>query len=241
MEPVAGREQAQIDTQTGLITVEKQGVRITLEPLDEVKLFELTEHPRINPYIAISRWGNVEPLYTIFGLRIENTSDSRVTIDPTAILLDQHGGQYASLPYDYFKDLYDNVRPSTRVFHDIGYRYHYPYPRSYYSSPYHHHYPYHYRRGHPYHSHYSYPPHRVYDYYPDPNTVSRMIARNTVFDGGKLFSGAKRDGLLVFGRLDVGATDVKVILPKVLIINKEKKRSKVEFKFDFRQVVNVEE
>jgi hypothetical protein len=68
-----------------------------------------------------------------------------------------------------------------------------------------------------------------------------MVARETVFDGGRLFSGAKRDGLLVFDRLDVAATDVKVILPEVLIIDKDKKRSKVDFEFDFRQVVNVKE
>jgi hypothetical protein len=68
-----------------------------------------------------------------------------------------------------------------------------------------------------------------------------MVARETVFDGGRLFSGAKRDGLLVFDRLDVSATDVKVILPEVLIIDKEKQRSKVDVVFDFRQIVDVKE
>ena len=66
MEPVGGREGSQIDAQVGSISVEQHGVQITLEPLDEVKLFELTEDARINPYIGIDRWGNVEPLYTVF-------------------------------------------------------------------------------------------------------------------------------------------------------------------------------
>jgi hypothetical protein len=233
MEPVPGREQAQIDAQTGSISVEQRGVQITLEPLDEVELFELTEDARINPYVRIDRWGNVEPLYTVFGIRIENTGNPRVIVDPMAILVDQNGEQYASFPYDYFKELYENARPRTVAFHDIGYRYSYPIPRSYYRSLYRYHYGYPYR----------YPPYRVYDYYPDPNAVNheRMVARETVFDGGRLFSGAKRDGLLVFDRLDVAATDVKVILPEVLIIDKDKKRSKVDFEFDFRQVVNVKE
>ena len=214
MEPVADAEQAQVDAQTGSITAEQKGVRVTLGPLDEVELFELTEDARINPYIAISRGGNVEPLYTVLGISIENTGNSRVVVDPTAILIDQNGEQYASLPYDYFKDLYDNVRPQTVAFHDIGYRYYYPYPRSYYRSLYRYHYRYPYR----------YSP-RVYDYHPDLNAAnhSKMVVHDTVFDGGKLFSGAKRDGLLAFDRLDIGATDVKVILPEVLVIDKRKK------------------
>ena len=244
MEPVAGRERAEIDAQTGSISVEHHDVQITLEPLDEVDLFELTEDAGINPYIGIDRWGNVEPLYTVFGIHIENRSDSRVIIDPTAILVDLNGEQYASLTYDYFKELYENVRPRTVAFYDHGYRYRYPYPRSYYRSPYrYYHYPYNYRLGYRYHHRYPHTPYRVYDYYPDPSAVNheRLVARETAFDGGQLFSGAQREGLLVFDRLDIGATDVKVILPEVQIIKKKKKRSKSDFVFDFRQVVNVKE
>ena len=243
MEPVAGRRHAQIDEQTGSTSVEKHDVQITLEPLDEVDLFELTEDPRINPYLGIDRWGNVEPLYTVFGIHIENKSNSRVIVDPTAILVDLNGEQYAALPYDYFKDLYENVRPRTVAFYDPRYRYRYPYPRSYYRSPYryYHHNPYNYLG---YRSRYRYPytPFRVYDYYPDPVAANheRLVVRETVFDGGQLFSGAQREGLLVFDRLDIDVTDVKVILPEVQIINKKKKkRSKSDFVFDFRQVVNV--
>ena len=245
MEPVAGRKGSQIDAQIGSTSVEQHDVQITLEPLDEVELFELTEDPRINPYLGIDRWGNVEALYTVFGIHIENRSNSRVIIDPTAILVDLNGEQSASLPYDYFKELYENVGPQTVAFYDPGYRYRYPYPRSYYRSPYRHYDypPYSYRFGSRYHYRYPYTPYRVYDYYPDPAAANheRMVARETVFDGGQLFSGAQRDGLLVFDRLDIGATDVKVILPEVQIIKKKKKRSKSDFVFDFRQVVNVKE
>ena len=244
IEPVTGRKHAQIDEETGSISVERHDVQIILEPLDEVELFELTEDPRINPYLGIDRWGNVEPLYTVFAIHIENESNSRVIVDSTAILVDLNGEQSASLPYDYFKELYENVRPRTVAFYDSGYRYRYPYPRSYYRSPYryYHHNPYSYLG---YRSRYRdpYTPYRVYDYYPDPDAANheRMIARETVFDGGQLFLGAKREGLLVFDRLDIGATDVKVILPEVQIIRKKKKRSKSDFVFDFRQVVNVKE
>lgn len=242
MEPVAGRERAEVDVETGSISVEQHDVQITLEPLDEVELFELTEDPRINPYLGIDRWGNVEPLYTVFGIFIENESNSRVIIDPTAILIDLNGEQYASLPYDYFKELYENVRPRTVAFYAPGYRY--PYPRSYYRSPYrYYHHPYNDRLGYRYGRRHPYTPYRVYDYYPDPAAADheRLVARETVFDGGQLFSGAQREGLLVFDRLDIGVTDVKVILPEVQIIKKKKKkRSKSDFVFDFRQVVSVE-
>ena len=242
MEPVAGREHAQIDEQTGSISMERRGVEITLEPLNEVELFELTEDPGINPYLGIDRWGNVEPLYTVFGIHIKNGSNSRVIIDSTAILVDLNGEQSAALPYDYFKKLYENLEPRTVAFYDPGYRYRYPYRRSYYRSPYRYH-PYNYRLGYRYPYRYPYTPYRVYDYYPDPAAANheRMVVRETVFDGGQLFSGAQRSGLLVFDRLDIGATDVKVILPEVQIINKKKKRSKSDFIFDFRQVVNVKE
>ena len=129
------------------------------------------------------------------------------------------------------------------AFYDHGYQYGYPYPRSYYRSPYRNYYPYNYRLGYRYPYRYPYTPYRVYDYYPDPDAVNheRLVVRETVFDGGQLFLGAQREGLLVFDRLDLGATDVKVILPEVLIINKEKQRSKSDFVFDFRQIVNVKE
>lgn len=244
MEPVAGRERAQVDVETGSISVEQHDVQITLEPLNEVELFELTEDPRINPYLGIDRWGNVEPLYTVFSIFIENESNSRVIIDPTAILIDLNGEQYASLPYDYFKELYENMRPKTVAFYDSGYRYRYPYPRSYYRSPYRYYHPYNYHLGYRYGRRYPYTPYRVYDYYPDPAAANheRLVARETVFDGGQLFSGAQREGFLVFDRLDIDATDVKVILPEVQIVNKKKKkRSESDFVFDFRQVVNVKE
>lgn len=245
LEPVTGRKGSQIDAQTGSISVDQYGVQITLEPLDEVDLFELTEDPRINPYLRIDRWGNVEPLYTVFGIHIENRSNSRVIVDSTAILVDLNGEQSASLPYDYFKELYENLSPRTMAFYDPGYRYRYPYPRSHYRNPYRYpyHHPYNYRLGYRYGYRYPYTPYRVYDYYPDPAAANheRMVARETVFDGGPLFSGGKRDGLLVFDRLDIDATDVKVILPEAQITNKKKKRSRSDFVFDFRQVVSVKE
>ena len=236
MEPVAKGEQANINPQAGSITVEQKGVHITLEPLDSVKLFELTEDPGINPYL-VSDGRNIEPLYTVFGVRVRNMDNKRVVIDETAFLIDAHGDQYASLPYGFFRDVYETPHPRTAVYHDIGYRYAYPYPRSLYRSPYSHYFYGHLNR-YRYHA-----PYRVYRTYPDHYQLNdaRSVARDTVFDGGKLFRGAKRSGLLVFDRLDLEATDVSVIIPNVIIMNGEGSRSKVDFEFDFRQVVAVEE
>lgn len=241
MEPVVGREGAQVDTRTGALTVEQRGVQVTVEPLDEVELFELAKDQRINPYISVSRWGNVEPLYTVFEITVRNRDNKRVMVGDTAILIDENGEQYGSLPYDYFKELYNDRQPQTVVHHDMSYRHHYPYPHSYYHSPYR----YHYRR--PYYSRHHYPsyysPYRAYSVYPDSRVVNntRMLARESIFDGSKLFPGAKRTGLLVFYRLDAGATDVRVVIPEVLITDGEGSRHKADFEFDFRQVVSVEE
>ena len=236
MEPAAKGETAQINPRAGSITVEQKGVRITLEPLDEVKLFELTENPSINPYL-VSDGRNIEPLYTVFGVRVRNIDNKRVVIDETGFLIDANGDQYASLPYGFFSRVYENAAPRTAVYHDIGYRYSYPYPRSFYRSPYRH---YFYGHLHRYRYH---PPYRVYHTYPDPYHLhdARNVARDTVFKGGKLFRGAKRSGVLVFDRLDMHATDVSVIIPNVIIMNGEGGRSKVDFEFDFRQVVAEKE
>ena len=235
-EPVADNENAQINAQRGSITIEQNGVRITLEPLDEVKLSELTDNPRTNPYL-VSYGRNIESLYTIFGIRVRNIDNKRVVIDETAYLIDAHGEQYASLPHDSFSDLYDNPGPRTVVYHDIGNRYSYPYPRSLYRSPYRYYYYGHLHR-------YRYPtPYRVYHTYPDPYHLkdTRNVTRDTIFNGGKLFRGAKRKGLLVFHRVDIRATDVSVVIPNVLVMGKGGSQSRVDFEFDFRQVVAVEE
>lgn len=241
MLPVTGQEGAMVDTPKGAVTVEQNGVQITLEPLDEVELYEMTKDFRINPYVSVNRQGNVDPLYTVFELRVHNADNKRVVVEDLAILIDDAGEQRASLPYAYFQELYTNVGPRTVVYRDIGYRYYYPYPRSYYRSPYRYYYGYRPFRYYPH--RYFYPSYRAYNVYPDENHLrnSRMVVRQTVFDGGKLFPGAKRDGLLVFDRIDAGVGDVKVIIPEVLVIDKDGNQSKVDFKFDFRQVVAVKE
>ncbi len=59
-----------------------------------------------------------------------------------------------------------------------------------------------------------------------------------MFHGVKLVSGAKQAGLLVFDRMPPGVTNLKVIVPQVLVIDKNGKASRVDFApFDFRQVV----
>jgi len=221
MEPVPSREGAHVDTRTGALTAEQRGVQVTVEPLDEVELFELTKDQRINPYISVSRWGNVEPLYTVFKITVRNRDNKRVVVGDTTILINHHGEQFGSFHYDHFKELQNDKQPQTVVYQYIGYRHHYP--GSHYPS---------------YHA-----PYRAYNVYPDSRIINntRLLARESIFRGSKLFPGAKRTGLLVFDRLDAGATDVSVLIPEVLITDGEGNQNKVDFEFDFHQVVSVEE
>jgi hypothetical protein len=213
MEPVVGGDEYSVDTKTGAMTLEKEGVSITVEPLDASDLLMLTDDEDINPYINVS-WRHANPLYTVFDVNIHNKRESKVVVDSPAILIDENGEQYASLPYDYFKDIYGAAyREYTEVM----------YP-SYWYHPYWHYYsPYYIRRV------------------SNRNVQERrLVARETIFDGAKLFSGAKRNGLLVFERLDEGATDVKLVIPEVVVYDGERKH-KLNFEFNFRQVVSVKE
>ena len=63
-----------------------------------------------------------------------------------------------------------------------------------------------------------------------------------IFESGKLFSGAKRSGFLIFDRLPGDTTDIRIIVPGVRIIHSDDKADKLEFKLDFRQILqpNIE-
>lgn len=222
-------ENASIDERTGAITIEKEGVEITLEALDEAELLKITEDADINPYIDVRRWGEVIPIYTVFSIHVKNNRESRVEINPLAIMIDENGDQYASLPHDYFKDLYGKgrVRHTKVIHHPTS-----PYYQSHYSRHLRWHYP---------HGYYSRPAYvRRYVTYEDTHLL-RLTARETVFDGAKLFSGAKRDGLLVFEKLDEGATDLRVVIPEVEIYADRELVEKIDFHFNLRQIVSVEE
>ncbi len=214
MEPVAtGNEH--LDTKTGAMTIEKEGVSITVEPLDASDLLLLTDDKDINPYIDVNFWRYASPLYTVFDINIHNKRDSKVVVDSPTILIDENGEQYASLPYDYFKDIYGAApRAHTQiVYPDYRYGYYYPYRYS----------PYYIRRV------------------SNTNVQGRrLVARETVFDGAKLFSGAKRGGLLVFERLDESATDVRLAIPEVVVYDGRRKQ-RLDFEFNFRQIVSVKE
>lgn len=218
-------EEAVISKTNGSISIEKEGVEITLEPLDEAELLEITEDSDINPYIAVGRWGDVVPIYTAFSIYVKNNRKSRVVIDPLTVMIDETGDQYASLPYDYFKDLYGEGRVRyTKLIHRPVYRPHY------YWWTHRWHYPDYYRPTYV----------RRYATYEDSRLL-RLTARETIFDGAKLFSGAKRSGLLVFEKLDEGATDVRVVIPEIELYEEKELINKIDFQFHFRQMVSVEE
>ena len=212
MEPITGRFNAKIDTETGAATVVKNGVAVTLKPLDEVELFALTEDPKMNPYLIVQRNGAVEPIYTVFEMIVHNREHRRVLVGDMAILMDANGAQYANLPNDYFDSLYDNVNLSQ-------------------NDPWHAAYPY---AATAYPSYYGY-----YQSYVDAEALEwgRIVIEDTVFESGKLFSGAKRSGFLIFDRLESHATDLRIIVPGVRIIDSDGKEDKLEFKIDFRQVL----
>ena len=213
IEPIEGHTDTKIDPETGAVTMLKNGVAVTMEPLDEVEIFDLTEDPHINPYLIVDRRGNVEPIYTVFELTVHNVNTPRVFVEESALLIDRNGAQYANLPFEYFENLYDNVAQSgdnvlpTRT---------YPY----YQHPYHRNYPY-------------------YQTYIDLAALmeGQSVVAESLFDSGKLFKGAKRRGLIVFDRLNLETTDLRVIVPEVSIENEGGKKKKLRFNFDFRQVI----
>ena len=65
----------------------------------------------------------------------------------------------------------------------------------------------------------------------------RIVIEDSIFESGKLFSGAKRSGFLIFDRLESHATDLRVVVPGVRIIGSNGKADTLEFKIDFRQVL----
>ncbi|MDE0017884.1 MAG: hypothetical protein OXU51_17010 [Candidatus Poribacteria bacterium] len=213
MEPIAGRFNAQISAETGAATVVKNGVAVTIKPLDEVELFTLTEDPKMNPYLIVERNGTVEPIYTVFEITVHNREHRRVLVGDTAVLMDANGAQYANLPNDYFDSLYDNVNilqgdPGRAAYH--------PYAATAYPA------------------YYGY-----YQSYVDAEALEwgRIVIEDSIFEGGKLFSGAKRSGFLIFDRLESHATDLRIIVPGVRVVRSDGKEDKLEFKVDFRQVL----
>ena len=128
MEPVADDADTEVNAKTGSITVEQQKVRITLKPLDEVELYNLTKDSDVNPYIDVSTWGNVKPLYTVFEIHIENLNNQRVEFDQAVVLVDEDGVQYNSLSYEDFKDLYTHASLLAAPTHNVNSQ-NIPYPR----------------------------------------------------------------------------------------------------------------
>ena len=214
MEPIAGRFDAQIDPETGAATVEKKGITVTIKPFDEIELFALTEDPRVNPYLLVKKNGAVEPIYTVFDITVHNRDNRRVLVDDTAILIDEAGGQYVNLSRGYFDSLYDNVNPPTPTSRTEAYPY-IPTAYGYY----------------PYYGH--------YQSYIDAEALAlgRIVIEDHIFEGAKLFSGAKRSGFLIFDRLEQTATDIRIVVPQVRIIHPNGKEDRLEFKIDFRQVL----
>lgn len=212
IEPIAGRFNAQISAETGAATVAKNGVAVTIKPLDEVELFTLTEDPKMNPYLIVERNGTVEPIYTVFEIIVHNRENRRVLVDDTAVLIDANGAQYANFPNDYFDSLYDNVNIS----HSQPWGAADPYTATAY--------PYYYG---------------YYQSYVDAEALEwgRIVIEDSIFESGKLFSGAKRSGLLIFDRLESHATDLRIVVPGVRIVRSDGKEDKLNFKIDFRQVL----
>ena len=212
MEPIDGRFDAHIDMETGAATVVKKGVAVTIEPLDEVELFALTEDPRVNPYLIVEKSGAVEPIYTVFEITVHNRENRRVLVDDRAVLIDANNTQYANLPSDYFDSLYDDVDQPNNSPWAMGY----PYTPA------------------TYHSYYGY-----YQSYVDTEALEwgRIVIEDGIFESGKLFSGAKRSGFLIFDRLPSDTTDIRIVVPGVRIIHSDGKEDKLEFKLDFRQIL----
>lgn len=212
IEPIAERFNAQINPETGAATVVKEGVAVSIKPIDEVELFGLTEDPRMNPYLIVEKNGAVEPIYTVFEMIAHNRDNNRVVVEDMAVLIDANGAQYANLSNAYFDSLYDNVNVAR-------------------SDPWH--------AGSPYGSA-AYPSHYgYYQSYVDTEALEwgRVVIEDSIFESGKLFSGAKRSGFLIFDRLDREATELRIVVPEIRIIHPNGKEDTLKFKIDFRQVL----
>ncbi len=213
IEPIEGQTNTRIHPETGAVTVVQKGVAVTIEALDEAEIFALTENPHSNPYQYVSNNGNVEPIYTVFELTIHNLKTSRVLVEESAMLIDKNGAQYANLPFDYFEDLYGNLeKPEQNAVQTP------PYPQ------------------------YHIPNHRYYPYYQNYVDIAalqegREVLAQSLFESGKLFKGAKRRGLIVFDRLHRDTTEMRIIIPEVVLVNSDGKQEKLKFNFDFRQVI----
>ena len=212
MEPIVERFNAEIDPETGAATVVKKGVAVTIEPLDEIELFELTEDPRVNPYLILEKNGAVEPVYTVFEIIVHNRDNRRVLVDDMAVLIDGNDTQYVNLSSDYFDTLYDNVNLSHNDTWSTGNPYA---PATYHSY------------------------HGYYQSYVDAEALEwgRIVIEDSIFESGKLFSGAKRSGFLIFDRLPSDTTDIRIVVPQVRIIHTNGKEDRLEFKLDFRQIL----
>ena len=210
----------QINTEVGSASLVQKGVQVTIEPLDEIDLFDLTKSDEVNPYLYVGRWGKVEPLYTVFEILVYNTEHKRVSIDESAILIDSDGNQYASLTYDYFRDLYANSKTL------VSYR-----PNYY--SPYNSYDPYYYTSQN----------YRAVSrsYRRSPTAKSaRFIVRDTIFDGGHVFEGGKRVGFLIFDRLPETAKSLRVVVPRIVIYDNDDQISNIDFHFGFQQKTAIQ-
>ena len=202
LEPVEISDNTKINPESGAVTVLQNGVAVTIEALDEVEIYQLTDDPRINPYIIVDSRGNVESIYTVFDLTVHNLESSRVLVEESAMLIDKNGAQYANLPYDYFEDLYDSVNLSGNNTRNQST---YPYYHTYFDVA--------------------------------SLEESQAVVAESLFESGKLFNGAKRRGLIIFERLNVDTTDMRITIPEIVTVNSDGKEEKLKFDFDFRQIV----
>ena len=221
-------EGARIDERTGAVTIEKRGVAISLKPLDTSELLALTDDPDINPFIEKSFWGKVRPLYAVFDMVVRNKSKNKVVVDPFAVLITENGDQYGSLPYEYFKDILGTVvGEKVVVYVPVRYRWWYdPYLDVWYYRPF----------WRPYWRHWWYERCYLRRVTYEEARMLRLVARQTIFDGAKLFPGAKRRGLIVFERLPEEVREFKVVIPEVRIYRRGAKRpERIDFEFKFRR------
>ena len=209
IEPITGQTDTKVNPQTGAITMQKNGVAVTLEPLDEIEMFSLTDDPDVNPYLIVESSGNVEPIYTIFHLTVHNLNTPRVIVEESAQLIDRNGAQYANLPFDYFDDLYGSVTNTEQ--NELQSR----------TIP---------------HYHPIYPHYRSYLDIASLE-AGQEFAAESLFESGKLFKGAKRSGLIAFERLNRDSTELRIIVPGITIVHSDDKQEKLKFNFDFRQVI----
>jgi len=208
--PIAIGEEQKINEKKASVTVEHEGLSITVSALDTVDLLEVTSDAQINPYVYVSDWGIARPRYTVFDVTVKNNSETDFTVELSdAVLMDDQGEQYEAISYEELRERYGAYPELEReiIYYRPPYAYYHPpyYGRGWWRYPWYYQYDRYWGRR-------QYYVQRVYD----SAYFRRVILKGTMFTSVKLYPGGRRQGFLVFPLVHPEASELKIIFPSII-------------------------